>query len=221
MAYNGRIMVTLLTILLACSTPEPEEAAAPAPTPRPSGPPAPHLDLRVFYVMGDKQQSSAPKADQERWAEELREALRSGGWDGTPRDLLTTSGGGPNGAEWNPDADLYVVGHTELVADPVEATLTLNGERLAIEPTIETSKGHTVVAWRLAQPAWSAALRPLSEPADYALLFSEAELTPYQPNLADSPLNWGEILRLELAVRSGQPSTERRREQAFHIAFGE
>lgn len=214
-------MVTLLTILLACSPTKAPEEPAPAPEPAPEGPPAPHLDLRVFYVMGDKQQSTAPAADQERWSEQLRAALREGRWEGQPRDLLTTRGGGPNGAEWNPDADLYVVGHTGLTAAPLEATLTLNGAPAASKPVIETSDGHTVMAWRLAQPAWSAALRPIEEPADYALLFSEEELTPYQPDLADSPLSWGQILRLSLVVQSGQPTTERRREQAFHAAFGE
>ena len=35
--------------------------------------------------------------DQQRWAEDLHDALRGGSWDGSPRDLLVSSGGGPNG----------------------------------------------------------------------------------------------------------------------------
>jgi len=210
----------LLPLFLACQPAPPPPVEVP-PEPVAVRDPAPHLALRVFYVMGDKQRSTAAVADQERWQADALAAIRDGEWAGSPRDLLTSAGGGPNGAEWNADADLLVVGHTSLAA-PISATLALNGTLAAVDPVVETTDdGHAIVAYRIAQPAWDSALRPIEEPADYLLLFSEEELMPHQPDLAKSPLRWGQILRFQLTVSGGTPSTSRTTEAAFHVAFGE
>ncbi|MFT4980022.1 MAG: hypothetical protein ACI8S6_005934 [Myxococcota bacterium] len=209
-----------LSILLACG-PAPLPPPVEEPPPVVVRDPAPHLQLQAFFMMGEKVHSSAAPADQQAWATALLGAIGDGSWEGEPRDLLRSSGGGPSGAEWNADADLYIVGYTNLSALPIEATLALNGELSGVNPTISRQADRALLAWRLPHTVWSAALRPIGEDADYLLLFSEEERIPYQGRLTDSPLSWGEILRLQLTVRSGSPPESRTTEQAFHIAQGE
>jgi len=130
-------------------------------------------------------------------------------------NIFSQPGGGPNGAEWNPSADLFVaILHSSPAKDSTDVPkLLINGKRYE-EVILEYNKNLT---WYSIQRGfWENELRAI-DAVDITKMYSSEFLNEVKNGNAHpvADLHYGEILKFE-AVRRGDtlPSY-------FHAAYGE
>jgi hypothetical protein len=149
--------------LLACTGGTASVPLAPAPVPQsqPAAPAEATLSLGAYFALDDKY-ARPTDAERSAWVQRLHDDLLAG--TGGHVEVLTASGGGPHGAQWNADADLYVLAQTTLTA-PLEATLLLtDAPQPDLVAVIDARQGGTLIGFWLPQERWDAAAAPAEDP---------------------------------------------------------
>ena len=125
------------------------------------------------------------------------------------RDVFEHHGGGPNGAEWNAEVDLYLaISHNRLDG----YHLFLNDSLCAFE----VIKKEDVDWIRIPSETWLPLLRPM-EADDLPYLFDQVDIENENSELSLrlAPLKTGEVLQFIVQ------SDTIKRINYFHVAYGE
>ncbi len=174
-----------------------------------------NFQASLFYSFDDKN-----SVDIDVSSEDWKNLKVSGAFElQTECDIFDHKAGGPNGAEWNPAGDLYLL----IKSVPDEGTalpeVSINGT-VILDPEmkeIESGKTGNSYYWlRLPVEIWMENLRDITE-ADFEGLFGKdltAKAAAGEIETA-TPLRTGKIIEFE--IRHGDKITKK----YFHAAFGE
>ncbi len=120
------------------------------------------LDFGCYYKLDDKYSQSEDTTVINTW---WQKKLREFEFKGIANNIFTNQGGGPNGAEWNSSADIFVVAtiNASLKNDRIE--LELNKKRMSgIKFLKYTPQGKTgtIVYFTLPKAVWEKHLRKIN-----------------------------------------------------------
>ncbi len=181
--------------------------------PKPSDP-KPNTPKALLFYSFDKKETADddPSESDDDWLNSKLITVVEGNISG---NLFAHKGGGPNGAEWNPAGDLYLIAEA---ADPeVSPKVSFNGKP---NPNIEFQKkqiGDRNFFWaKLPAEIWNANLREIIE-ADLENLFSQSTLAKVKQNEPGpaAPMETGRVIEIEIMLGSITIKNY------FHAAFGE
>ncbi len=172
------------------------------------------LTTYLFYSFDRKEPEPAETsaADAGTWIDiKTADIILSGKANG---DLFEHNGGGPNGAEWNPAGDLYLLISAPSTLAGSEPELRLNGSTFSGFDIISKSSGDSADAFywiRIPAGVWNNQLKDIEE-SDYSGLFGDKP-TP-APDKTEIPLNTGRIIKFE--IKFG----DRTATKYLHVDFG-
>lgn len=178
-----------------------------------------YLDEQIvcFYKLDDKYSDSEDSNTINNWWQsKLEEIVENGVYS----NLLEHQGGGPNGAEWNADTDLFfaVVIPQVIDLDSVSTTVKLNDIPVAVlMQEVQQQTDRTLFSFAISSSLWKSALRPIND-TDISLLFPEEMINKPEEELI-APLNTGEVFVIEFECST--PSRSYSATGCFHVAFGE
>lgn len=222
------VFLCLLLILAACSNndkksagttpPQPPAATTPAVAP----PRAPVSDtlydwIGAFYKMDDKSSLEQDTAIINNW---WKQKLVQVDLYGRPANIFQQHGGGPNGAEWNPLTDLFLVVTSRQVWNKETVTLYLNGipvPGIKFTRKIPATKTGSLYYAQLPEKIWSSNLRPLTRED---LIFKQGKQWADSAIKAGINMNAAEALRIEVRITS-PGSRPLKLESLYEAAFGE
>ena len=195
--------------------------------PRPSGAKAPEtgspiLEMHCFYVMDEKYHEERSPEKVANWKQGvMAQAARPEEKFG-PYDLFTHKGGGPAGAEWNSDGDIWVLCLGRFTPKQIDSvSVWINDEQLYPRvPTLE-SGDRTLMHFKMSGYDWQSALQEIEE-KDFPLLYSEELLNNHRQQ-SNNQIGVGGILRIRFQVWfkvNGKQKTAALT-RAFHQAGGE
>jgi hypothetical protein len=172
------------------------------------GPPKGHtwLEVSAYYPLGDKYYNDADSIHIENWRRDKVPSIVGiqGG-----ENIFLHNGGGPNGAEWNAEVDLYLaINHFGLEGYDVY----INDSLFVFESVQEGDTDWICVPVEM----WLPLLRPIEE-ADLPYLFSTIDIESEKNGvlLSPAPLNTGELIKF--TIKGGDHELI----NYFHVAYGE
>lgn len=121
-------------------------------------------DFNCYYVLNEKYlaDQQARETGEKSWFADVSLAAFRGGLVDM-RSLFDHNGGGPHGAEWNSDGDIYFVGSISIDRSLIsQLHVYVNGKEMnsRLEYFAEKGKDVTVVGLRIPGEEWQALLRP-------------------------------------------------------------
>ncbi|MFT5820248.1 MAG: hypothetical protein ACI8ZM_001487 [Crocinitomix sp.] len=170
------------------------------------------LEIYAFYPLGDKYFDKNDSLKLEEWMTNKTDLLCGLGCDSElceGRNVFEHKGGGPNGAEWNAESDLYFA----IFHSGVDAYQLFLNDSLSAFEVIQKP----IVDWiRIPSETWMRILRPL-ENEDLPFLYDKAEIESEKSELSLrlAPLKTGEVIKFTLKSDSLE------RVNYFHVAYGE
>lgn len=180
--------------------------------------------IACYYELDDKYSDISDTSEISKWWSNKLENVKQ---TGIENDIFSSVGGGPNGAEWNSDTDLYFIvlcdireqNIVNLLKNPVSVTLN---EKIVKDIEILTqsyTKG-LMVSFMIPKEVWTEALRPVAQ-EDYIPLYGKKQVDLYNngETVFAAPLNTGEVFTIGITIQSalGEFNTS----EYFHIAYGE
>ncbi|MEZ5344883.1 MAG: hypothetical protein R2681_04925 [Pyrinomonadaceae bacterium] len=168
----------------------------------------------LFYSLDDKTSDDSEVLIEE-W---IRAKTRAADENQTGADIFSRSAGGPNGAEWNPSGDLYLMIALQGSENETPEIL-LNGTAISGLETVKLSSensGNTFYWLKLPAQLWLDNLRDIVND-DLPQLYGEDWVDKIAAGEigAVAPVNTGKVIEIE--IRSGEGSIRK----FFHAAFGE
>lgn len=165
-------------------------------------------NVYAFYSLDDKATMAADSLEVLNWLQKKSEALKNGNVQGNLFDA-NRRGGGPNGGEWNPAADIY---------------LAINGARAPVELRIKETHFNQVIyrangfQWlKLSRNDWIHAFDEI-QPEDLEKIYSKSYIEKKNSGELSTPaaLTVGEFFEIVIYIGG----KEWRRE-AFHAVHAE
>lgn len=213
-------LVLLLFVLISCNT-NAEESEAPTNTLTQDTADTKVIDtstvlpqIGCFYEMDDKYSDEENSALIELWWMTKLDTIEA---NGVQNDVLQTNGGGPNGAEWNTDTDLYFVVFP-VPHNVVSTAVSLNDvDSLSVKTHYDTLENGVIIYFSIEKEIWQQALRPIEE-VDYLPLYGKEKMENEANFIA--PLNIGEVFKINVTL-TGSDQTSHTVSDYFHIAYGE
>lgn len=173
--------------------------------------------VSIHYVGDDKYQNDLSSEELLTWKKAQQQAILEQDQGQMAYDLFSHHGGGPLGAEWNSDADLWLALRYPSQGE-YSPKILLNGEEQKISPDYLLTDSIAVASFTLPATVWIPLLKPISK-EEYTSIYSQ-EAIKSQQSSPNGQLGIGKILHVESIFtpsRNGKNSLS----LAFHIAFGE
>lgn len=134
------------------------------------------FDFHCHYLLDEKYKLDQEEGKSAAWITDLLEGHLKGE-PGEHYDLLSHRGGGPLGAEWNSNGDLYFWGRIEQPAAYFKnLKLFLNQKDYLSDFRIESKPLLTVFGLRIAAAQWQSNLKEI-EKGSYPYLFRKDDLS--------------------------------------------
>lgn len=145
-----------------------------------------------------------------------------------PSGAMTTNGGGPRGAHWNPFHSLFCLSKTSLEANEIkEVTWTLNEKVVSVKSNTQSLAKGSLITVTFDQTLWEKQSRKMKK-SDVSLVYQNRpeQLNAYKEYLKtkDQTLNGipfvvGEVLLVKSIIKTEK--TEQAVQGVIHAAFGE
>lgn len=140
---------------------------------------------------------------------------------GVGSNLFSEQGGGPNGAEWNSETNLYFAAlfpKTEEQMHIKAISVYVNDSVSSIERSMQTTPLGLMITFSIKKEQWIEYLHEI-KPKDYEFLFDQEYLQVPEEELA-APLNTGEVFKIEVILET-LDNPPAKVSDYFHIAYGE
>jgi hypothetical protein len=171
-----------------------------------------------YYKLDDKYSQSKDTAGINKW---WQSKLNEFELNGIQNSLFEDHGGGPNGAEWNPSTDLFVVAATNKILKNETVVLELNKKKIPgikLFKYLPDSKTGTILYFKLPQALWEKHLRKI-KPNDLEGIYGKEKINILKKNRA-VPLDAGEIIEITMKIKHNKNDLIVFKD-FFHIARGE
>lgn len=182
--------------------------------------PAFESKIACYYELDDKYSDISDTSEINKWWSNKLENIKQSGID---NDIFSKEGGGPNGAEWNSNADLYFAGMFG-ISDQYKknkVSISLNNKFIDVEKfNIQSYSKDMLVSFMIPKEVWKAALRSVT-PEDYIPLYGKEQVDMYNNDetVFAAPLNTGEVFTIGITIKTA--TGELNTTEYFHIAYGE
>ena len=160
-----------------------------------------------FYKMDEKYSTEKDSLKIQQWMKDRSELLLT---NDSFKNIFSSSGGGPNFAEWNPSTDLYIaVRHPK--TQPIH--LTLN-QKLPASDSFEFNE--QLMWYKVQRSFWEKEARSIDS-TDIPLLYVDTFLKEVELGIAHPlvGLDYGEVIRFDIW------SGDKHIIEYFHAAYGE
>jgi len=174
-------------------------------------------DLGAYYVQDSKYDVCSTKQEYEKWENDLIAKIKQ---SGIKENLFAhKNGGGPNGAQWNPQGNLFIIAtfddkgaSSKAKAYSVKILLNDIEQKEKISWHSSNNKSH-IFSFVLSRVTWEKYLRKI-KPQDYPFIYSRPinELYP-GPEV-------GEVFDLKVNIYQKSKQTIKLH-KVFFAAFGE
>ena len=172
------------------------------------------LGFGCYYKLDDKYSESKDTSEINAW---WREKIKRSELKGIQDNLFSGNGGGPNGAEWNPSTDLFLIATINRPVTDEAITLELNKNKISgikFLQYIPENKIGTLVCFELPQAVWGKYLRKIKV-EDLNGIYGGEKLDTLKKYSA-APLDAGRVIEISLSISNGCKLTG-----FFHVAYGE
>lgn len=120
-----------------------------------------HNAYACYYKLDDKYSTSADSTEINLW---WQNKLKDIELKGAQNSLFESKGGGPNGAQWNPSADLYVVATIKKVLTNESIVVELNKKKIQethVVKIVPKDKIGTILYFKIQRTVWEKHLRKI------------------------------------------------------------